>query len=167
MELVSGIVLIIILFGLLIFLTADNIQVTCTKVYTSPSGAVTVSDDIQTGDTVIEQSFNIPAQLVAGQININIPLTGMQAFALATAQVAGDQGVPGAVTVDTNTSTGTAGGDNQFVITTTNGIQWSAGDTEVNPVTHAITALYVTNPNSAQMVLNVRVLLITGIGNVP
>jgi hypothetical protein len=108
MELVSGIVLIIILFGLLIFLTADNIQVTCTKVYTSPSGAVTVSDDIQTGDTVIEQSFNIPAQLVAGQININIPLTGMQAFALATAQVAGDQGVPGAVTVDTNTSTGTA-----------------------------------------------------------
>jgi len=62
------------------------------------------------------------------------------------------------MTINTNTITGTAPGDDQFIITATNGIVWIAGDPEDCPLTADTTVIYVSNDGEVDMILSVRTL---------
>lgn len=123
-------------------------QHTIATTYRSEGGSVTIKTETIEADLSINGEYEVPAGATDMQINISIPITTLKGFAFGCSKKSNQTPTLEftGLTVKTNSSGAPA---NTFTVTPTNGVSWSIGDTVANPITTAITALYVSNTGSA------------------
>lgn len=127
--------------------------------YKSEGGTAVIKSETIEGDLSQNGEYDIPAGSVDAQININIPSgTTLQGFAFACNKKSGQ--APSSTFTGLGLKTNNAASPAQsFIITPTNGICWSKGDPDPNPITTTVTSIYVTNTGSAAGNLVVRTLI--------
>ena len=133
-------------------------QHTIVTTYRSEGGSVTVKTETLEADLSQNGEYEIPGSSTDMQINVNIPISTMKSFAFGCSKKTGQASTAifTGLTIKTNSSSAPS---DTFTITPTNGIAWSTGDSNANPIGSAITALYITNDGDAIGNFVVRALL--------
>jgi len=133
-------------------------QHTVTLTYKSEGGTSTITNYVFDCGKSINVEEDIPIGATDLELAIDIPSTAdTLGFAFGAKKKAGQAASANTVELEIRTnapSTGTP--DDSFTITDTNGFGWNNADPVVNPLTAAVTSLFITNTGNAIAELSIR-----------
>lgn len=135
---------------------------TKTVTFTTDDGQTLITTEAAiTFDTLIGPDLNVPPCCVNKEYVLTIPvispvtlLNVLQCFALALFKADGDPGQSGPITVQFDL--GPSPAPMTFSVSEATGLCWINGDIGTCPITANVLTIWVTNPNTANMVLQIR-----------
>ena len=121
-------------------------QHTIVTTYKSEGGTTLAKTAIVEAELSQNLELVVPAGSTDLQVDAAVTITNLKSICMTCSKVTGATGTFTQLTVETNSGSAPA---DTFVLTPANGLVWSYGDPNANPIGTAITSMYVTNAGTA------------------